>query len=193
MRHALLLICAIAMLPLVALPLACGDDDDAGADTDTDTDTDGDTDTDIDTDTDTDTDADTDADTDSDSDTETSTNTATVSGIVTRADTTCPPAEDGIGNLCMFLLADCDDLASDVATEFVADADMAAPNVEFPYTIASVPDGTYQLYGFLDDDESGCSEGTTTGDQFPSDCVEVVVAEQQDVAGADLELTFKCP
>ncbi|MBW2276416.1 MAG: hypothetical protein JRF63_02925 [Deltaproteobacteria bacterium] len=191
MRHALLLVCAIATLPLVALPLACGDDDDAGADTDTDTDTDIDADTD--TDTDTDVDSDSDADTDSDTDTETSTYEASVNGVVTRADTTCPPSEDGIGNLCMYLLDDCDDLSSAVATELMPETDMAAPDAAIAFTIQSVPDGTYQLYGFLDDDQSGCTGGTTTGDLWPADCIEITVSDQQDVSGADLLLVSKCP
>jgi len=119
---------------------------------------------------------------------------AMVSGTAGRETSTCPPYQDGMGTLCMFLLQTCADLGTEVASGEVASADMSFPTNTVDFDISDVPDGTFQLFGFLDDDDSGCAGGETTGDFFVSgDCVEVVVSGQQDVSGVSITFDAKCP
>jgi hypothetical protein len=172
MRAALICLLAACLLPFAVMPIACADDDDSGSDSD------GDSDSDSDSDSDTDSDAEGDA---------------TVSGSASRDYGSCPPSQDGIGDLCMFLLADCDDLGSEVASAVVTAANMSNPSATIAYSIEGVPDGTFQLFGFLDDDSSGCDGGATSGDFWPNGCVEVTVTDQQDVTGANIHFASKCP
>jgi hypothetical protein len=174
------------MILLPALgPAACGDDD-AGTDSDADSDTDADSDS--------DTDADSDSDTDSDSDSDTPAE-ASVSGTAGRDISTCPPWQDGIGDLCVFLLDECGDVDTEVVSVTVADADMSWPTNTVPFTIEGVPDGTFQVYGFLDDDGTGCAGGATEGDFWvdSDSCAEVTVTGQEDVTGVALTFASKCP
>ena len=190
MRTVLQLLCVGGLLGLAAPWAGCdGDDDDTGTlDAGGDASADGDTDADADADSDTDADGDTDGDSDSDSDGD----GFAVSGVVSRNEFTCPPNEDGIGDLCFYALADCDDLGSAVALDSIDEADMSNPETTVPYTFADVPDGTHQLFALLDDDGSGCAGGPTTGDLVPDDCVEVTVAGA-DLTGVDIVLGGKCP
>jgi hypothetical protein len=170
-----MILLAVCLLPFTATQVACGDDD-SGSDGDSDSDSDSD--------------SDTDSDSDSDSDAE---GDAQVSGSASRDYSTCPPYQDGIGDLCVFLLDDCEDIDSDVASATVTNADMSFPTNTVAFTIEGVPDGTFQLYGFLDDDASGCAGGATTGDFWMNGCLEVTVADQQDVTGANIQFASKCP
>ncbi len=69
---------------------------------------------------------------------------------------------------------------------------MSYPTNTVPFTITDVPDGTYQLYGLLDDDMTGCDD-VTTGDFYSSTCLSVTVAGCTDVTGLVLTFTSKCP
>ena len=118
---------------------------------------------------------------------------AMVSGRAGREFSTCPPAGNGVGDLCLYLLTDCADPFSDVASTVVPDADMSWPDNLVDFTIEGVPDGVWQLYGFLDDDGSGCEGGVSNGDFYLADeCVEVEVVDQQDVTGVLIKFNSKC-
>jgi hypothetical protein len=173
----LLCLAFAALLPLamVACP-ATTDDDDSADDDDDDA-------------------ADDDAADDDASDDDTEPADAAVSGSVDREISTCPPNQDGLGDLCMFLLADCADSTNDaVATGHVANADMSFPTNAVDFTIEGLADGTYQLTGFLDDDSSGCDGAVTYGDFYMDGvCVEVEIVGQQDVTGVTMTFTSKCP
>ncbi len=118
---------------------------------------------------------------------------AAVSGAAGRTFSTCPPAGNGVGDLCMFLLSDCADPDSTVASAVVLDADMSWPDNKIDFTVEEVPDGVWQLYGFLDDDGSGCEGGISNGDFFLAGaCVEVVVVDQRDVEGVVVTFDSKC-
>jgi len=117
---------------------------------------------------------------------------ATVSGTASREFQTCPPAGDGVGDLCVFLLATCEDLGTAVASAVVSDADLSWPDNTIPFEITGVADGVWQAWGFLDDDGSGCDGGPTTGDFFLSGgCVEVEVVGQADVTGVEIVFNAK--
>lgn len=119
--------------------------------------------------------------------------TAMVSGVVDREINTCPPVNGGSGTLCMFLLSDCSDLGTAVAAGTVANADMGLPNYVVYWEVGEVPDGTWQLYGFLDDDDSGCEGDITAGDFYlASGCLEVTVAGQEDVEDVHVTFDGKC-
>ncbi|MFH1438224.1 MAG: hypothetical protein ABIJ56_21125 [Pseudomonadota bacterium] len=121
--------------------------------------------------------------------------TYTVSGEVSRTITTCPPATDGLGTLCLSLRGTVGDPDSEVAGVIIEDVDMSTYTNVVPFTILDVPDGTWQLIGFMDDDEGGCDEGIESGDFLaglpPSpDWVEVVV-DGADVTGLGLVFNNK--
>jgi len=117
---------------------------------------------------------------------------ASVIGAASREFQTCPPAGDGVGDLCVYLLATCEDLPSEVASVVVPDADLSWPDNRVDFTITGVADGLWQGWGFLDDDGSGCDGGPTSGDFFLSGgCVEVEVAGQQDVTGVQIVFNDK--
>jgi hypothetical protein len=118
--------------------------------------------------------------------------TASVSGQATRTLSTCPPMKGGKGTLCLEFRTKCDDASTKVAGGTVADADMSWPTNEIQFKIDRVPDGALQLYGFLDDDESGCTGGLTTGDiYYVAGCVAVTVSGGQDVTGVTLTFDGK--
>ena len=111
-----------------------------------------------------------------------------------REFSTCPPNQDGMGALCMFLLADCEDLGSAVSSQTIADADMSWPTNVVDWEMTGVPDGTWQLWGFLDDDSSGCEGDVTYGDFYlAGGCIEVTVTNQEDVTGVNVMFDSKCP
>lgn len=130
---------------------------------------------------------------DSDADTDTVVPVAAVSGTVGRDVSTCPPGQDGIGNLCLFLLEDCDDFGSDGASANIAGVDMSVFTNTVPFEITEVPDGNWYLYGFLDDDGSGCDGDVTSGDFWEEDCIEVIVEDQTNVTGIEFIFWSKCP
>ena len=104
----------------------------------------------------------------------------TVSGDLSRTEATCTPVQGengcgGVGTLCVFLLASCGQQASAVASVEVASADLSMYLNVVPYSIPNVPDGTYQLWAFLDDDESGCAQGPGSCDVEANGCDEVTV------------------
>jgi hypothetical protein len=119
---------------------------------------------------------------------------AMISGDVGREVSTCPPNQDGIGALCMFLLQTCGDMDSVIASSELADADMSWPTNTVAFEIEGIPDGTWQLWGYLDDDGSGCDGEPTYGDFYlEGACVEVVVTDQEDVTGILVTFDSKCP
>jgi len=119
---------------------------------------------------------------------------ALVSGEAGREFSTCPPNQDGKGTLCFFLLETCYDLSSAVSTMALEDADMSWPTNTVAFELSEVPDGTWQLWGFLDDDSSGCDGDITYGDFYLEDgCLEVTVTDQADVTGIEVTFDSKCP
>ena len=117
---------------------------------------------------------------------------ATVSGTAERTLATCPPIHGGIGTLCLSLRTTCDDANSEVAGAEVPNGNMSFPGNQVNFQIQNVPDGTFQLYGFLDDDESGCDGALTTGDfSLAAGCIQVTVTNQQDVTGVSLVFDVK--
>jgi len=126
---------------------------------------------------------------DDDDDDDTVAANAVISGVANREFSTCPPSGDGFGNLCVSLQGTCDDFGTEVASFSVADADMSWPTNEVAFELTGVPDGTWQLYAWLDDDAGGCEGGGGAGDFIVLGlCVEVEVAGQADVT--DLAITF---
>ena len=114
---------------------------------------------------------------------------ATISGVVNREFSTCPPSGDGFGTLCVSLQGTCDDFGTEVAAFELADADMSWPTNEVPFDLTEVADGVWQLYAWLDEDGAGCAGGAAAGDFIVLGlCVEVEVVDQTDVT--DLAITF---
>ncbi|MBU1072666.1 hypothetical protein KKG45_05405, partial [bacterium] len=74
----------------------------------------------------------------------------------------------------------------------VASADMSYPTNLIAFDITEVADGTYQAYGYLDDDGTG-DGGATAGDFENTVCVEVTVSDQEDVTGVSITFDSKCP
>jgi hypothetical protein len=180
-------ILALALgLALMPLTLACGDDDDGGGDTDTDTDTDTDADTDADTDTDTDADTDTDTDTDGD---------ITVSGTVTRS---VPPTDDGIGTLCVGVMADCQSMASFVEGDQIDDADLSGEGVEIEFSILLLAEdmsggNSYDVSAKFIEDGGSCDATPVSGDLVASICPSFVYLPGEDVADVAIDLDSAIP
>ncbi len=119
---------------------------------------------------------------------------AMVSGEATRTFQTCPPQDNGIGDLCTFIAEVCDDYENVAASGVVEGADMSWPETPVAYEIDGVADGVWQAFGFLDDNESGCEGGPDEGDFFTtSGCVEVEVVGQADVTDVAILFDAKCP
>ncbi len=115
---------------------------------------------------------------------------ALVSGNSVRTMDTCPPTGDLLGTLCVFLATDCEDIAGAAATAEVTDANMYWFDDYVDWEITGVADGSWQVWAFLDDDESGCSE--MSNNDLYSQCQTVDVVDQVDVSGLTLELVSKC-
>jgi len=118
-----------------------------------------------------------------------------VSGVVTRS---VDPASgnDGVGALYFAVVDSCGTSFDLVAAETIEDADTSAP---VPYSVSDVPDGTWFMVVYLDDDgdaelpnpapDSGdlvVSSGASIG------CAELTV-DGADVEGIDLNLNFVLP
>ncbi|MBX7079008.1 MAG: hypothetical protein K1X88_07475 [Nannocystaceae bacterium] len=123
-----------------------------------------------------------------------------VSGSVTRsAAAVISLGDDGIGTLYVGVLMDCDQNAASVGGTSVAMADLSQLNSPVPYTVEGLPNGTYYVAGFLDDDENADPDAPDAdmGDLafamgFGIGCVEVVI-EDADVTGADFALNVNVP
>jgi hypothetical protein len=115
---------------------------------------------------------------------------ATVSGSANRTYDTCPPTGDFDGTLCVFLAADCLDIAGAAASAELGDAYMYLPTDTVSWEISEVPDGSFQLWAFLDDDGSGCD--ATSENDLASECQVVEVLDGADVSGLTVELVTKC-
>jgi hypothetical protein len=92
--------------------------------------------------------------------------------------------DDAIGDLYVGLLAEC---AQDAATvgdgDQIMGADLMAPGATVMYEIPNVPDGTFYVVAFLDDDMNADpvmgepdTDDLVTADGFGPGCVEVTVA-----------------
>lgn len=116
--------------------------------------------------------------------------TATVSGSANRTYDTCPPTGDFMGTLCVFLAAECGDIAGAVANATMTDSDMYLPTDTVSWEVTEVADGSFQLWAFLDDDDSGCD--ATSENDLASECQAVEVLDGADVSGLSVELVSKC-
>lgn len=181
-----------AVLALALASAACDQDGGHVSDTpydtpvDTPVDTTADTPADVPVDTPVDTPADTAPDPEPDS-----TGSYSISGTVGREIATCPPVHGGVGTLCVHVLTTCPDVGTEVASTTVASADMSWPYNTVDFTVTGVADGTYQVFAYLDDDESGCTGTLTSGDFYLGDmCVEVTVSGA-DVTGVTITFNNK--
>jgi hypothetical protein len=123
----------------------------------------------------------------------------TIRGAVIRS---AEPAagNDGIGDIYVGLLAEC---AQDAATvgdaAVIMDADLSAPGATVMYEITSVPDGTFYVVAFMDDNGNAVDGNPDMGDIVTAEglgpgCVEVTVAGAADVvAPMAVNLNFLYP
>ncbi len=121
------------------------------------------------------------------------TETYNVSGTVSRDYATCPPLGDGSGPLCLSFRTSCTDVGSEVVAVTTASVALSMPSTPASWSAPDIPNGSYQLYAYLDDDMSGCDGTLTSGDFFSGDgCVAVEVAGA-DVTGVVLYFNNKQP
>ncbi|MBW2262398.1 MAG: hypothetical protein JRG91_10535 [Deltaproteobacteria bacterium] len=121
------------------------------------------------------------------------TETYSVSGSTSRDVSTCPPLAGGVGTLCLSFRTSCTDAGTEVVAASVPSFDLAMFSTPADWTAADIPNGSYQLYAYLDDDESGCDGTLTSGDMFSGDgCVAVEVAGA-DVTGVTILFNNKQP
>jgi hypothetical protein len=124
-----------------------------------------------------------------------------VRGVVVR---TIEPAagNDGIGDLYVGLLAECAQDAPTVGDgDQIVGADLSAPGATVMYEIPNVPDGTFYVVAFLDDNQNadpvdgGPDMGDiVTAEGFGPGCVEVTVSGGNSaVAPSPVELNFLYP
>jgi hypothetical protein len=118
--------------------------------------------------------------------------TANVSGTVVRPYATCPPVAGGMGPLCLSFRTTCTDAASEGHGASVPNVNLMMPETPTTWETPDVPAGSWQLYAYLDDDDSGCDGTLTTGDFYSGDgCVAVDVTAGTDVTGVAINLTNK--
>jgi hypothetical protein len=123
-----------------------------------------------------------------------------VSGEVTRsALAVISLGDDGIGTLYVGALEACDQSAASAGGAMVEMADLSAVDTPVAYSIDGLPNGTYYITGFLDDDENADPRmvDADMGDLafaqgFSPGCVEVVV-DNADVTGVDFALNINLP
>ena len=116
-----------------------------------------------------------------------------VSGSASRDVATCPPLGDASGTLCLSFRTSCTDAGSEVVAAAVPSVALTMPGTVGNWTATDIPAGSYQLYAYLDDDESGCDGTLTSGDMFSGDgCVAVDVVDA-DVTGVTLFFNNKQP
>lgn len=123
----------------------------------------------------------------------------TVRGAVIRS---AEPAagNDGIGDIYVGMLAECAQDAAEVGdAAVVMDADLSAPGSTAMYEITNVPDGTFYVVAFMDDNDNSVDGNPDMGDIVTAEglgpgCVEVTVAGAADVvAPMAVNLNFLYP
>lgn len=135
---------------------------------------------------------DTTPDTETDTEPDTTPATANVSGTVVRPYSTCPPVADGVGTLCLSFRTDCTDPTSEEHGASIPSVNLGYPETPASWSTPDVPEGSWQLDAYLDDDESGCGGTLTSGDFYSGDgCVAVSVTGGTDVTGVTINLTNK--
>ena len=129
--------------------------------------------------------------------------TFSISGAVTRLESAEPLADDdGIGTLYVGALESCELTAPLAGAGVVPMADFSSADASVEYEIADLPDGTYHLALFLDDDGNADTMApapdpgdlvyaTGVGDGILS-CIEVTI-DDGDVEEVDLVLTATVP
>lgn len=107
---------------------------------------------------------------------------------------------DAIGDLYVGLLAECSQDAATVGdSEPIIGADLSAPGSNVMYEITNVPDGTFYVVAFLDDDMDAADGMPDMGDLVTADgfgpgCVEVTVADGASVVAPEaVNLNFVYP
>jgi hypothetical protein len=123
-----------------------------------------------------------------------------ISGNVSRAQAgNISPGDDGVGTLYVGLLAACDQDAASLGGTSVLGANLSQVGSPVAYTLEGLPNGTYYVAGFLDDDVNAdpLDPYADMGDLafaegFGVGCVEVVIADA-DATGADFQLNINVP
>ena len=123
-----------------------------------------------------------------------------ISGNVSRAQAgNISPGDDGVGTLYVGVLAACDQNAASLGGTSVLGANLSQVGSPVAYTLEGLPNGTYYVAGFLDDDVNADPENpyADMGDLafaegFGVGCVEVVIADA-DASGADFQLNINVP
>jgi len=122
----------------------------------------------------------------------------TVSGYVSRS-VDIAGDNDGIGDIYLGLIVECADGATTVASITLSGADLSQPGALVPFTAENVPDGTYYLTGFFDDnvntdptDPRPDLNDLAAAENFGPKCTEVVVAGA-DVDNAVVTFNFVVP
>jgi hypothetical protein len=105
---------------------------------------------------------------------------------------------DGIGDLYVGLLAECSQDAAQVGSAMVMNADLSAAGSNVMYEILDVPDGTFFVVAFMDDNGNAADGMPDMGDLVTADglgpgCVEVTVAGADVVAPEAVNLNFLYP
>lgn len=126
---------------------------------------------------------------------------ATVTGTVFRNPATAPGlGQDAIGDIYLGLLISCDEGAAAVANTVVLDGDLSDTSFGVPYTIENVPNGTYFLAGFMDDNDNTDPDDPdadlgdlAAAEGFGPLCTQVDIADGTDVSDADLTLNIVVP
>lgn len=115
---------------------------------------------------------------------------------------TAEPAQgsDGIGILYGGMLAACDQDSEGIADFTLADADFSAPGTVVTGTYENVPDGTFYIVAFLDDNENADpndpgpdSADLVASEGFGPGCVEVTVSGSDITAPEALQLNLVYP
>lgn len=123
-----------------------------------------------------------------------------ISGNVSRAQAgNISPGDDGVGTLYIGVLAACDQNAASLGGTSVLGANLSQVGSPVAYTLEGLPNGTYYVAGFLDDDVNAdpTAPYADMGDLafaegFGVGCVEVVIADA-DATGADFQLNINVP
>ena len=124
---------------------------------------------------------------------------ATVSGNFSRS---VDPggSNDGVGDAYLGLLVACNQNAESIASTTVLDADLSMDGAIVPFAIEDVPDGTYYLTGFFDDNQNTdpLDPGPDLNDLASAmglgpQCTEVTVTGGADVTGVVLTFNFVVP
>ena len=108
--------------------------------------------------------------------------------------------QDAIGDIYLGLLVSCDQGAESVASTMIADGDLSANGASIDYMITGVPDGSYYLAGFMDDngnadamDPDADMGDLASAEGFGPGCTEVTVADGMDEMGVDIDFNLVVP